>query len=224
MDTTAHCQPQPSVSVLASTDTTAHCQPQPSVSVLASNYTTAHCQPQPSVSVLASNYTTAHCQPQPSVSVLASNYTTAHCQPHSSWSPILSLNGAERPASKHLTAEPVCEPLWISDMLGHIACLGATAMIIFASSGNRTPNQGRQGHNLVITPKAFQQSREMPLESINQDTIETWPGSSIGLATCYRLDGPGIESRWGQDCPHPSRQPLKPTQRPVHRYRGSLRR
>ena len=27
------------------------------------------------------------------------------------------------------------------------------------------------------------------------------PGSSVGIATDYRLDGPGIESRWGWDFP-----------------------
>jgi hypothetical protein len=27
------------------------------------------------------------------------------------------------------------------------------------------------------------------------------PGSSFGIATDYRLDGPGIESRWGRDFP-----------------------
>jgi hypothetical protein len=27
------------------------------------------------------------------------------------------------------------------------------------------------------------------------------PGSSVGTATDYRLDGPGIESRWGRDFP-----------------------
>jgi hypothetical protein len=25
-----------------------------------------------------------------------------------------------------------------------------------------------------------------------------WPGSSVGIATGYRLDGPGIKSRWGE--------------------------
>jgi len=32
--------------------------------------------------------------------------------------------------------------------------------------------------------------------------------SSVGIATHYGLDGPEIESRWGQDFPHPSRQAL----------------
>ena len=32
--------------------------------------------------------------------------------------------------------------------------------------------------------------------------------SSVGIATRYGLDGPGIESRWGRDFPHPSRPAL----------------
>ena len=28
------------------------------------------------------------------------------------------------------------------------------------------------------------------------------PGSVVGIATAYGLDGPGIESRWGRDFPH----------------------
>jgi hypothetical protein len=32
--------------------------------------------------------------------------------------------------------------------------------------------------------------------------------SSVGIATDYGLDGPGIESRWGRDFPHPSRPAL----------------
>jgi len=101
-------------------------------------------------------------------------------------------------------------------------CLGATAMIIFAPSGNRTPNQGRQGHNLVIAPNASQQSQEMPsLESINQDTTEIWPGSSVGIVTCYRLDGPG--SRWGKIVDtHPDRS-WDPPRILYNWYRSSLR-
>jgi len=38
------------------------------------------------------------------------------------------------------------------------------------------------------------------------------PGSSVGIATGYGLDGPGIESRWGRDFPHLSRWALaRPT-------------
>ena len=35
--------------------------------------------------------------------------------------------------------------------------------------------------------------------------------SSFGIATRYGLDGPGIESLWGRDFPHPSRPSLEPT-------------
>jgi hypothetical protein len=39
--------------------------------------------------------------------------------------------------------------------------------------------------------------------------------SSVGIATRYGLDDPGIESRWGWDFLHPSRPTLGPTQPPV---------
>jgi hypothetical protein len=35
--------------------------------------------------------------------------------------------------------------------------------------------------------------------------------SSVGIATRYGLDGPGIESWWGRDFPQPSRPALGPT-------------
>jgi len=38
---------------------------------------------------------------------------------------------------------------------------------------------------------------------------------TVGIATGYRLDGPGIEPRWGQDFPHMSILALGPTQPPA---------
>ena len=46
---------------------------------------------------------------------------------------------------------------------------------------------------------------------------------AVGIATRYGLDGPGIESRWGRDFPHPSRPALGPTQHPVQWVPGLSR-
>jgi hypothetical protein len=47
--------------------------------------------------------------------------------------------------------------------------------------------------------------------------------SSVGIATRYGLDGPGIESRWGRDFPRPFRPALGPTQSPVQCVPGLSR-
>jgi len=39
--------------------------------------------------------------------------------------------------------------------------------------------------------------------------------SSVYIATRYGPEGPGIESRWRRDFPHPSRPTVRPTQPPV---------
>ena len=46
--------------------------------------------------------------------------------------------------------------------------------------------------------------------------------SSVGIATRYGREGPGIESRCGRDFPHLSRPALGPTQPPVNGYRVCL--
>jgi hypothetical protein len=60
----------------------------------------------------------------------------------------------------------------------------------------------------------------MPKENIKSQIICVHTSvmgrdSVVGIASRYGLDGPGIESRWGRDFPHPSRPTLGPTQPPV---------
>jgi hypothetical protein len=45
------------------------------------------------------------------------------------------------------------------------------------------------------------------------------PGSSVGIATGYGLDGPRIESQWGRDFPHLSRPALGPLSLLYNGYR-----
>ena len=51
--------------------------------------------------------------------------------------------------------------------------------------------------------------------NFNFKKVKGGPGSPVGIATDYWLDGPGIESRWGRHFPHLPRPALGPTQPPI---------
>ena len=51
--------------------------------------------------------------------------------------------------------------------------------------------------------------------SLTVCVLEGGRDSSVGIATRYGLEGPGIESRWGRDFQHPSRPALGPIQPPI---------
>jgi len=59
--------------------------------------------------------------------------------------------------------------------------------------------------------------------NFTNDLMMSGPGSVIGTATAYGLEGPGIESRSGRDFPHLSRPVLRPTQPTVEWVPGLSR-
>jgi len=61
------------------------------------------------------------------------------------------------------------------------------------------------------------------VENFKTAVSRSWPGSSVGIATGYVLDGPGIESQWRRNFPHLSRPALGLTQPPVQRVPGLSR-
>jgi len=65
-------------------------------------------------------------------------------------------------------------------------------------------------HKLVcqVLLIAVPQKQTHPFKIIIDDNCQYLFTSSVGIATRYELGGPGIESRWGRDFPHPSRPTL----------------
>jgi hypothetical protein len=53
------------------------------------------------------------------------------------------------------------------------------------------------------------------MENLRKNFQNVFGFSVVGIATCYGLNYPGIESRWGRDFPQPSRPALGPTQPPI---------
>ena len=86
----------------------------------------------------------------------------------------------------------------------------------------KTTNQMRQISNIyfVINSTCFGHLL-CPSSGVIYCTLGNWtgPGSVVGIATAYGLDGSGVEFRWGRDFPHLSRPALRPPSLLYNGYR-----
>ena len=107
-----------------------------------------------------------------------------------------------------------------------------------ASAGFESANLGTKGQHATSRPsKPLNSALNATTTSLGHKAMERfmfWDesnqhlyfsvfnprASSVGIATRYLLDGPGIESLWGRDFPHLSRPTLGPTQPPIQLVPG----
>jgi len=122
---------------------------------------------------------------------------------------------------------------WIDDNAsGHFKLFNVAVLLCSNCRGTAVC-----GTNLVIYPvlKHSQRQMKFSLVGMHQNVkvfqcflseLQFWvvgQDSIFGIATCFGLDGPGIESRWGRDFLHTSRLALAPTQPPVQWVPGLSR-
>ena len=60
------------------------------------------------------------------------------------------------------------------------------------------------GHTVRMVNTRIHRRKSSESNFKGRKTVGRGRDSSVGIATRYGLDGPGIESRWGRDFPHPS--------------------
>jgi hypothetical protein len=71
----------------------------------------------------------------------------------------------------------------------------------------------------MLPPSEFSVHLSFKIKVLHPYIAVQGPGSSVGIATNYGLDGPGIESQWGREFLHLSRPALGPTQSLYNGYR-----
>jgi hypothetical protein len=84
--------------------------------------------------------------------------------------------------------------------------------MVYPIKSGRLPKSRPQFRDVIYQNKNSSQGKTV---FFTVASIRTDRSSSVGIATGYGLDDPGIESRWGRDFSHTSRQVLGPTQPPV---------
>ena len=92
-------------------------------------------------------------------------------------------------------------------------------------TNNRTRIHLTANRNSTIQPNKSTHTKYSNPICFRGNCIYIYMGrdSSVGIATRYGLDGPGIESRWRRDFPHPSGPALGPTQPPIQCVPGLYR-
>jgi hypothetical protein len=66
------------------------------------------------------------------------------------------------------------------------------------------PSRHATFHMSHVPSVASNNTQPVTVNIPSQQTKTVGRDSSVGITTGYGLDGPGIESRWGRDFPHPS--------------------
>ena len=80
---------------------------------------------------------------------------------------------------------------------------------------HRILSEGHKHHS--FQPHIYVLFFDVAFKFLSTNDVVGGPGSVVGITTGYRLDGPGIESRWGRDLPPLSRPVWGP---PSPLYKG----
>jgi hypothetical protein len=97
--------------------------------------------------------------------------------------------------------QPCCtHAMLINEYYRAIACDACRPMLRFVGAGRVACKDFTHAYGIALPAFTF---------------ASGGPSSSIGMATGYGLDGPGIEFQLGRDFSHTSRPALGPTQPPV---------
>jgi hypothetical protein len=90
-----------------------------------------------------------------------------------------------------------------------------TGQTYYGESPNKRNSAGSKQYWMKSTNMHVSLNRTSTTCYVSKHQCYKDRNSTVDIATRYGLDGPGIESRWGPDFPHPPRTVLGPTQSPI---------